>query len=108
MPVTGFFAPTQTSRYALRRVHIPAGLWAGAPPAPAGHDDLILCDLVIEDGKVADVATAGSVAAELGPDLDRSLVLPGMLDAHAHLDKGHIVPRARNQTGDLLGAAAAS
>ena len=31
-----------------------------------------------------------------------------MLDAHAHLDKGHIVPRARNQTGDLLGAAAVS
>jgi len=30
-----------------------------------------------------------------------------MLDAHAHLDKSHIVPRARNLTGDLLGAAAA-
>jgi cytosine deaminase len=52
------------------------------------------------------VAPAGSVPTELGPDLDRSMVLPGMLDAHAHLDKGHIVPRARNQTGDLLGAAA--
>jgi cytosine deaminase len=52
------------------------------------------------------VAPAGSVEAGLGPDLDGALVLPGMLDAHAHLDKGHIVPRARNQTGDLLGAAA--
>jgi cytosine deaminase len=61
---------------------------------------------VIHSGKIAEVAPAGSVAAELGPDLDRALVLPGMLDAHAHLDKGHIVPRARNQTGDLLGAAA--
>jgi hypothetical protein len=79
-----------------------------APPAPAGHDDLVLCDLVIDGGKVADVAAAGTVAAALGPDLDRSLVLPGMLDAHAHLDKGHIAPRARNETGDLLGAAAAS
>src|SRR5256885_15870835 len=108
MPVTGFFAPPQTSRYALRRVHIPAGLWAGAPPAPAGHDDLILCDLVIEDGQGSDVATAGSVAAELWPDLDRSLVLPGMLDAHAHLDKVHIVPRAPHQTRDLLRAAPAT
>src|SRR5258707_3265679 len=108
MAVTGFFAPPQSSRYALRRVHIPASLLTGAPPAPAGHDDLVLCDLVIDDGKLADIAAAGTVEAELGTDLDRALVLPGMLDAHAHLDKGHIVPRARNQTGDLLGASAAS
>ena len=108
MTVTGFFAPPGASRYALRRVHVPASLLAGPLPGPADHDDLVLCDLVIDGGTVADVAAAGTVAAELGPDLDRSLLLPGMLDAHAHLDKGHIVPRARNQTGDLLGAAAAS
>jgi cytosine deaminase len=106
MPVTGFFDPPATARYALRRVHLPASLLSDPPPGPADHDDLVFCDLVIEDGKIADVAAAGSVAPALGPDLDRSLVLPGMLDAHAHLDKGHIVPRARNQTGDLLGAAA--
>lgn len=93
MPVTGFFAPPETSRYALRRVHVPASVLKEAPLKPAGNEDLVFCDLVIEDGKVADVVTAGSVAAERGPDLDRSLVLPGMLDAHAHLDKGHIVPR---------------
>lgn len=108
MPVTGFFDPPKASRYALRRVHVPASVLSDPPPSPLDHDDLVFCDLVIEDGKVAELAAAGSVATELGPDLDRSLVLPGMLDAHAHLDKGHIVPRARNQTGDLLGAAAAS
>jgi len=108
MPVTGFFDPPAASRYALRRVHLPASILSDLPPGPIDHDDLVLCDLVIEDGKIAEVAVAGSVATELGPDLDRSLVLPGMLDAHAHLDKGHIVPRARNMTGDLLGAAAAS
>ena len=108
MPVTGFFAPPETSRYALRRAHVPASVLKGVSLRPEGNDDLVFCDLVIEDGKVADVVRAGSVAAERGPDLDRSLVLPGMLDAHAHLDKGHIVPRARNMTGDLLGAAAAS
>ncbi|MFI4999297.1 MAG: cytosine deaminase [Reyranellales bacterium] len=108
MPVTGFFTPPSASRYALRRVHVPASLLAGTAPGPADRDDLVLCDLVIEGGRVADVAPAGTVGAELGPDLDRSMVLPGMLDAHAHLDKGHIVPRARNLTGDLLGAAAAS
>jgi cytosine deaminase len=108
MPVTGFFDPPAASRYALRRVHVPASVLSGPPPGPVDHDDLVHCDLVIEHGEVAEVAAACSVAAALGPDLDRSLVLPGMLDAHAHLDKGHIVPRARNQTGDLLGAAAVS
>jgi len=108
MTASGFFAPPQTARYALRRVHVPASLLAGTPPGPVDRDDLAFCDLLIDDGKVTDVVAAGSIAAELGPDLDRSLVLPGMLDAHAHLDKGHIVPRARNQTGDLWGASAAS
>lgn len=108
MPVTGFFDPPAASRYALRRVHVPASLLSDAAPGPADQDDLVFCDLVIADGRIVEVAAAGSVAPELGPDLDRSLVLPGMLDAHAHLDKGHIVPRARNRTGDLLGAAAAS
>jgi cytosine deaminase len=108
MPVTGFFDPPKASRYALRRVHVPASVLSDPPPGPVDHDDLVFCDLVIEGGKVAELAPAGSVATDLGPDLDRSLVLPGMLDAHAHLDKGHIVPRARNKTGDLTGAAAAS
>jgi len=108
MPVTGFFDPPDTARYALRRVHIPVCLLADGTSVPRGWDDFGFCDLVIEDGKIADVVSAGSVTADLGPDLDRAMVLPGMLDAHAHLDKGHIVPRARNQTGDLLGAAAAA
>ena len=107
MPVTGFFEAPNTARYALRRVHVPVSLLADKT-MPAGWEDFAFCDLVIEGGKIADVAPAGSVAAGLGPDLDRSMVLPGMLDAHAHLDKGHIVPRARNLTGDLIGAAVAS
>lgn len=106
MPVTGFFETPNTARYALRRVHVPLSVLADKA-MPVGWDDFAFCDLVIEGGKIGDVTLAGSVAAELGPDLDRSMVLPGMLDAHAHLDKGHIVPRARNLTGDLLGAAAA-
>jgi cytosine deaminase len=107
MPVTGFFETPNSARYALRRVHVPVSLLAD-PAMPPGWDDFAFCDLVIESGKIADVAPAGSVAVGLGPDLDRAMVLPGMLDAHAHLDKGHIVRRARNLTGDLLGAAAAS
>ncbi|SKA36664.1 cytosine deaminase [Enhydrobacter aerosaccus] len=106
MPVTGFFEPPISSRYALRRIHVPASLLPDAKLPGQGLDDIVSCDLVIEDGRIADVTPAGTVAEELGPDLDGSMVLPGLLDAHAHLDKGHIAPRASNRTGDLLGAAA--
>ena len=108
MPVTGFFETPTASRYALRRVNVPKSLLTATSPGPSGHDDLVLCDLVIDSGTIADVAAPGTIDAGLGPDLDHSLVLPGMLDAHAHLDKGHIVSRVQNQTGDLIGAAAAS
>jgi cytosine/creatinine deaminase len=108
VPLSGFFSPPASSRYALRRVHVPASLLIEPPPGPADRDDLVHCDLLIESGLVAGAAKAGSVAKELGPDLDRSLVLPGMLDAHAHLDKGHILPRIYNRNGDLVGAAAAA
>jgi cytosine deaminase len=108
MPITGFFILPPLRHYALRRVNVPKSLLMEAPPGPADTDDLVLCDLVVEDGIIDAVAKAGTIDADLGPDLDGSLVLPGMLDAHAHLDKGHIVARARNMTGDLIGAAAAS
>lgn len=36
------------------------------------------------------------------------MVLPGFVDAHAHLDKGHILPRAPNVAGDFAGAVAAT
>jgi cytosine deaminase len=108
MPVTGFFAPPDSARYALRRIHMPASLIAGPAPGPAGAHDMVLCDLVIEDGTVADVVLGGSLDAEMGPDLDRSMVLPGLVDSHTHLDKGHIAPRVSNLTGDVPGASAAT
>jgi cytosine deaminase len=108
MPVTGFFTPPSSNRYALRRVGVPASLLTATPPGPADRDGLVLCDLVIENGAVADVAAPGSTDAGLGPDLDGAMVLPCMLDAHAHLDKAHIAPRTYNETGDLKGAAAAT
>ena len=42
MTASGFFAPPQTARYALRRVHVPASLLAGTPPGPVDRDDLAL------------------------------------------------------------------
>jgi cytosine deaminase len=69
MPVTGFFTPPPSPRYALRRVHIPASLLADSLPGPVGCDDLVLCDVVLEDGRVADVVAGGTLTAAGGEPL---------------------------------------
>ncbi|MFC4336103.1 amidohydrolase [Salininema proteolyticum] len=59
-----------------------------------------LSDVTIEDGRIADVDTASGEAETAGPDtvdLEGALVIPGLVDAHAHVDKtlfgGPWVPR---------------
>ena len=102
-----FFAPPETRRYALRNVRAPRCLVRAA----AAHDDgadLVAIDLLIDAGRIEAIERAGRLPAELGPDLDASMVLPGMVDCHTHLDKGHIWPRRPNPTGDVAGAAQAT
>lgn len=101
--MSGFFSPSFASRYALRRVRAPSCLVDGGLTSTR-EDGLADLDLVIERGKIAAIETAGSVPAELGPDLGHSVVWPGFVDVHTHLDKGHIWPRAANPTGTTSGA----
>ncbi len=102
---SGFFAPPAGPRYALRNAHVP-GCLVPELRLPAG--ELQTVDLLIAGGRVAAVERSGTLPEELGPDLDRSLVLPGLIDCHTHLDKGHIWARALNPSGDVLGAAQAT
>jgi cytosine deaminase len=102
-----FFAPPEGNRYALRNLRAPRPLLPEAlRDTHAG--DLVAIDLLVEDGRLAAIEPAGRIPAELGPDLDASMVLPGMVDCHAHLDKGHIWPRRPNETGDVPGASRAT
>ena len=100
-----FFEVPSGSRYALRNVTVPGCL---TDLATSADTELIAVDLLVEDGRIAAVEAAGTLSPEQGPDLDRSLVLPGLVDCHTHLDKGHIRPRAPNPTGDLAGAVRAT
>jgi cytosine deaminase len=97
-----FFAPPDASRYALRKVSVPACLI----PELESDETLVAADLLLENGTIAAIERAGTLPATLGPDLEGSMVLPGLLDCHTHLDKGHIWPRKPNPTGDSPGAAA--
>jgi cytosine/creatinine deaminase len=56
----------------------------------------------VEHGRIAAIAPAGS--ATEGPSLDCGQLWPGLVDGHTHLDKGHILPRRPNPTGDFIGA----
>lgn len=104
--VSPFFDVPVGARYALRHVNVPACLLS--VNAAAEDAEVQPCDLVIDAGVLVGVEPAGSVPEHLGPHLDGSLVLPGLVDCHTHLDKGHIWPRQPNPTGDGLGAAHAT
>jgi len=98
-----FFQPPPQPRYALRGANVPACLVEGRFPA-ARTEGLVAVDLLIDSGRIAALEPAGSLPQALGPDLDASVVLPGMVDCHTHLDKGHIWPRQPNPSGDGTGA----
>lgn len=59
-------------------------------------------DLVQTDIGIAE----GNISAPTGAEIDMkgAMVLPAFVDAHTHLDKGHIMPRASNPDGSFMGA----
>ena len=103
MPVRTFFEMPEAPRYALRHVRVPTCL-----TSLAATGELADADLLVDGARIAAVVPAGSLPPDLGPDLRQAMVLPGLLDCHTHLDKGHIWPRRPNPTGDGAGAAHAT
>lgn len=90
--------------FRLRDANVP-----GCLLEPASITDLVRLDIDIVDGHIAAVQAVGeSAPAHDGIDLDRSMVWPGLVDVHTHLDKGHIWPRTPNPDGTFLGALTAS
>lgn len=102
---TGFAAIPTASAYRLTNARSPLCLIDGADLA-ADRDGLALVDIGVDDGRVVSILPAGTEAPEAGPtfDLDGGIVLPRLVDAHVHLDKGHIWPRRRNPDGTFMGA----
>ena len=106
---SGFLALTAATRYRLMDATVPAALVEGAGGWPV-RDDLMRADILVVDGIVAAVDAAGAVPTAPGVVpvlLDGSMVLPCFVDAHTHLDKGHIWPRTPNPDGTFPGALAA-
>ncbi len=82
----------------LHRATVPAVL-LDTPVGPADADGLVRADIAIADGRIAAITPVAPSAPPGAVDLDGGLVWPGFVEPHAHLDKGHILPRARNPDG---------
>lgn len=99
-----FRLPAGIGRWRIAGLRVPACLTADAPGAdPEG---LVRLDLTIAGGRIEAIAPAGATPAEPGlPVLQApGLGMPCFVDAHTHLDKGHIWPRAPNRDGSFEGA----
>lgn len=81
--------------------------------AEPDREGLVALDVAIDDGDISRVVPAGTLDDDVGSALPRlamagALVFPGLIDAHTHLDKGFIWPRAPNPDGSFAGAVRAA
>lgn len=61
-------------------------------------------DVMIDGGQVTGLGEPGTGRADRYEDLAGHLLLPGLADPHAHLDKALSGKTIQNATGDLMGA----
>ena len=96
--------PPKEKRYGLAGARI---LAAHLPPLDArpDRDGFVKADLLIDEGRIAAIAPEGAGFGD-APYLPLAgrIALPLFVDAHTHLDKGHIWRRAPNPSGDFAGA----
>jgi cytosine/creatinine deaminase len=103
------FAPPRARRYALRQARVLGRSLPGLQ-GPLDFDGFALVDILVDDGAIAGVAPHGGAdfgdAAQVA--MAGRIVLPLFVDAHTHIDKGHIWRRKRNPLGDFKSALTAT
>lgn len=86
------------SSFTLVRSRVPSCFLA-TPPAGAHHDDegSVLLDVVVERGRITALRPSGAGCDGTPPavDVGGRQVWAALVDMHAYLDKGQVIPRAR-------------
>ncbi len=103
------FALPGARRYALKEARA-LGRSLVAPPGPLNSEGFATVDILVDEGRIAAIAPAGVADFADAPQVALSgrIVLPLFVDAHTHIDKGHIWRRKRNPVGDFASALAAA
>jgi cytosine deaminase len=98
--VSGAYHVARARRWALADARVLG------PEGPRDADGFARADILVDDGRIAALAPAGTADFGETPLLPLAgrIVLPAFVDAHTHLDKGHIWRRAPNPSGDFPGA----
>ena len=90
----------EAKSYWLTNAHIPNCLTDLDDSVQSTREGLCLVDLKISHGTIKQVVPANSMAKDLSClDLHQRIVLPGLIDVHTHLDKGHVWERSPNLNG---------
>jgi cytosine deaminase len=90
------------SSYRLARARVPLTLLAAAPAgARSDEEGCALVDIEVAGGRIAGL-TAAAAPSPGATDLQGRIVLPALVEPHAHLDKGQVIPRAKPD-GSLYG-----
>jgi cytosine deaminase len=90
----------QVNKYLLKNAHIPLALIENQRFTEQTREGLCLVDLEITEGKITQIIPPSSPPINTPiVDLKKGLVLPCFIDAHTHLDKGHIWERSPNLDG---------
>jgi cytosine/creatinine deaminase len=84
----------------IRNARVPSCLMVAAAAA-----EFTKLDIQLSAGKITALTPCNpSSPATAQIDLDGGIALPGFVDCHTHLDKGHIWPRQPNPDGTFMGA----
>jgi cytosine/creatinine deaminase len=101
----GTVAVPDSGPYWLRRARVPACfLTAPDPGASADADGSLLLDILIDGERIIRIAASAADTPAGTPVIDIAgrQVWPTLVDMHAHLDKGHVIPRS-NPDGTFTG-----
>jgi cytosine deaminase len=106
--MSGRYAIARAPRYLLSHAKIPRSLLA-VEIGEIDREGFARVDLLIEEDRIGAIAPAGAGAGAWAEDVPRlalggGIVLPLFVDAHTHIDKGHIWPRAPNPDGAFASA----
>ncbi|MGB3581397.1 MAG: cytosine deaminase, partial [Roseiarcus sp.] len=107
--MTAPFVYPSVKGYALTQARV-LGRSLSKPEGPLDFDGFATVDILVDEGAIAKIAPAGAVDFGDAPQVALSgrIVLPLFVDAHTHIDKGHIWRRKRNPVGDFPSALAAA